>query len=44
MRNKKTGQEAYRVDKVDKVDYEFECETLADFKYAMSDSMTNKNL
>ncbi|CDW73637.1 UNKNOWN [Stylonychia lemnae] len=35
QRNKRTGELRYRVDDVNKVDYEFEAEALADFKYGM---------
>ena len=44
MRNKKTGQFAYRVHKVKQVDYEFEAEALADFAFATgSQTETNRD-
>ena len=33
MRNRKTGEVAMRVDEVNSLDYEFECEALADYAY-----------
>ena len=33
MRNRKTGEVAVRVDEVNSLDYEFECEALADYAY-----------
>ena len=36
MRHKETGKLAYRIHKVKKLDYEFECEALADFAFSTS--------
>ena len=33
LKNKKTGQVVYKVQKAKKLDYEFECEALADFAF-----------
>ena len=38
LKNKKTGQVAFRVQKVKKLDYEFECEALADFAFGQSNA------
>ena len=33
LKNKKTGQVVFKVQKAKKLDYEFECEALADFAF-----------
>ena len=33
QRNRVTGEERVMVEKIKRIDYEFECETLADFAY-----------
>ena len=42
MRNKKTGEVAMRVDEVNPLDYEFECEALADYAYQVNKDKSNK--
>ena len=42
--NKKTGQVAYKVQKVKKLDYEFECEVLADFAFGQSNAKETKEI
>lgn len=42
LRNKKTGEIRTRVDGVDKINYEFESESLADFKYGLDSEFTNQ--
>ena len=44
MRNKKTGKVAYRIHKVRKLDYEFECEALADFAFSTSHDGEKSNV
>eukprot|EP00347_Sterkiella_histriomuscorum_P006631 403352033 len=38
--NRKTGEVRYKIDDISKIDYEFECEALSDFKYGMSGNQT----
>ena len=42
MRNVKTGEIAMRVDSLNKLDYEFECESLADYAYSLDKINDNK--
>ena len=42
MRNKRTGQEAMRVDEINPLDYEFECEALADYAYQVDKEKSNQ--
>ena len=42
MRNKRTGEIAMRVDEVNQLDYEFECEALADYAYQLEKDKSNK--
>ena len=42
MRNIRTGEIAMRVDALDKLDYEFECESLADYAYRLDKEKDNK--
>ncbi len=39
--NRLTGETRFVVSGLRKVDYEFECEALADFKYSIDPSKTN---
>ena len=43
MRNIRTGEIAMRVDSLDKLDYEFECEALADYAYRLNEKKDNKS-
>ena len=42
MRNVRTGEIAMRVDSLNKLDYEFECESLADYAYSLDKINDNK--
>ena len=44
LKNKKTGEEKVKVESVKPIDYEFECEALADFAYQLDQSVSNKSL
>ena len=44
MKNKKTDEIAMRVDEVSPLDYEFECEALADYAYRVEKDKSNKEV
>ena len=44
QKNRVTGEERVIVKKVRPIDYEFECETLADFAYQLDTQVSNKEI
>ena len=44
QKNRVTGEERVIVQKLERIDYEFECESLADFAYQLDTQVSNREI